>query len=153
MVWERGKEWVENRRLGLHGARTLSQFQLLPTALLLHNLIIYVKTNRDGNLSELSQCVFQPWFLFATMKHHDKKKPDWGGKGLFGSHTGFHHEGSQDGNSHKEGFWRWELMLRSLRDAAYWIAQPVLFFFIIEPRATRLWKEPLAMAWPSLISH
>ena len=46
-------------------------------------------------------------------------------------------KGSQDRNSSKAGTWNQELMQRSWRDAAHWLAPHGLStYFLIEPRTT-----------------
>jgi hypothetical protein len=57
------------------------------------------------------------------MRHHDLKT-SLGGKGLFDLYVTllFIIEGSQDRNSNRAGTWRQELMGRSWRDAACWLA-------------------------------
>jgi hypothetical protein len=61
----------------------------------------------------------------AVMKHPDQEA-SWGVKGLFvlHFHVAIHCWRKSGKNSSRTRTWRQKLMQRSLRGAAYWLAQP-----------------------------
>ena len=63
------------------------------------------------------------------MKRHDQKQV--GKERVYSVHTSTSlsiTEGSRDRNSNKVGTWRQELVQRTQKDAAYWLAPPGLFY-------------------------